>query len=155
MKLIGLDYGSKTVGVAASDEMQILASPVETIFRKEEGKLRKTYARIEEICREQGASGVVVGLPVNMDGEESERSALARDFAEAVARRTGLSVVLWDERLTTVEAEEILREKGVPRRDFKKEIDAIAAAIILQDYLDNAKETPSGFSKQDKTEAEG
>lgn len=140
MKLIGLDYGSKTVGVAVCDEMQILASPLETIFRKEEGKLRKTYARIEEICREQGAAGVVVGLPVNMDGEESARSLLARDFAEAVARRTALPVTLWDERLTTVEAEEILREKGVPRQDFKKSIDAIAAAIILQDYLDNAKD---------------
>lgn len=137
MKLIGLDYGSKTVGVAGCDELEMLATPLETIVRKEEGKLRKTYARIEEICREQGAKGVVVGLPVNMDGEESERSALAREFAAAVERRTGLSVVLWDERLTTVEAEEILRQKGIRREDIKKNIDAIAASIILQDYLDN------------------
>ena len=137
MKLIGLDYGSKTVGVASCDELEMLATPLETIFRKEEGKLRKTYARIEEICREQGAKGVVVGLPVNMDGEESERSTLAREFALAAERRTGLFVVLWDERLTTVEAEEILRQKGIRREDFKKNIDAIAASIILQDYLDN------------------
>ncbi|MBO4389572.1 MAG: Holliday junction resolvase RuvX [Lachnospiraceae bacterium] len=137
MKLIALDYGSKTVGVAQADELGLLASPLETIFRKEEGKLRKTYARIEEICKETGAGGVVVGLPVNMDGSESARAGMAREFASAVERRTGLKVVLWDERLTTVEAEEILREKGIPRQDFKKTIDAVAAAIILQDYLDN------------------
>jgi len=137
LKLIALDYGSKTVGVAQADELGLLASPLETIFRKEEGKLRKTYARIEEICKETGAGGVVVGLPVNMDGSESARAGMAREFASAVERRTGLKVVLWDERLTTVEAEEILREKGIPRQDFKKTIDAVAAAIILQDYLDN------------------
>lgn len=139
MRILGLDYGSKTVGVAATDEMGITVQTVETIFRKEENKLRRTYARIEELIEELNISSIVVGLPLNMDGSESVRSAMCRDFAANVERRTGLPVIMWDERLTTVQAEEILIESGVARQDRKKYIDKIAAQIILEDYVLNSK----------------
>ncbi len=139
MRILGLDYGSKTVGVAATDELGITVQTVETIFRKEENKLRRTYARIEELIEELNISSIVVGLPLNMDGSESVRSAMCRDFAANVERRTGLPVIMWDERLTTVQAEEILIESGVARQDRKKYIDKIAAQIILEDYVLNSK----------------
>lgn len=139
MRILGLDYGSKTVGVAATDELGITVQTVETIFRKEENKLRRTYARIEELIEELNISSIVVGLPLNMDGSESVRSAMCRDFAANVERRTGLPVIMWDERLTTVQAEEILIESGVARQDRKKYIDKIAAQIILEDYVLNSR----------------
>ncbi len=149
MRILGLDYGSKTVGVAATDELGITVQTVETIFRKEENKLRRTYARIEELIEELNISSIVVGLPLNMDGSESVRSAMCRDFAANVERRTGLPVIMWDERLTTVQAEEILIESGVARQDRKKYIDKIAAQIILEDYVLNSK------NKADQAEENG
>jgi putative Holliday junction resolvase len=133
---IGLDVGTKTVGVAVSDRKGSYALPVETIVRKEENKLRRTYARIEELVRENGAGAIVVGLPRNMDGSEGERALACRKFAQDVARRTGLPVEMYDERLTTVEAEESLIHGGVKRENRKAVIDQLAASIILQDYLD-------------------
>ncbi len=138
MKYIGLDYGSKTVGVALTDETGTIARGAEIIRRDKEKRLRKTLARIEEIITEEKVSEIVLGLPLNMDGSEGERSERAREFSEMLARRTGLPVHLVDERLTTVEADEIMDESGVQdRKERKKRVDAIAAAVILQDYLDN------------------
>jgi putative Holliday junction resolvase len=133
---IGLDEGTKTVGVAVSDRKGSYALPLETIVRKEDNKLRRTYARIEELVRENGAEAIVVGLPRNMDGTEGFRAAACRKFAEDVARRTGLPVTMWDERLSTVEAEESLIRGGVKRKDHKAVIDQLAASVILQDFLD-------------------
>ncbi len=140
MRIMGLDYGSKTVGVAISDELLLTAQGKEIIRRKEENKLRKTLARIEELIVEYGVERIVLGLPINMDETPSERSMLCLEFKDKIERRTGIPVVMWDERLTTVEADEIMDELGIRGRDRKEYVDMIAAQIILQDYLDNTKD---------------
>ncbi len=136
MRLLGLDYGEKYVGVAMSDPLGITASPLESVYRKEENKLRKTYARIEEIVREYGVEKIIVGLPKNMNNTEGDSAAHCREFAANVERRTGLPVVLWDERLSSISANRVLMETGVRRENRKEVIDKIAASIILQNYLD-------------------
>lgn len=135
-RILGLDYGAKYVGVAVSDPLGIIARPLEAIQRKEENKLRRTFARIEELVKEYDIERIVVGLPKNMDDTEGESAAKCRDFAANVSRRTGIETVLWDERLSSVSANDILIESGVRREDKKKYIDKIAASIILRDYLD-------------------
>ena len=139
MRLMGLDYGSKTVGVALSDPLFMTAEPLETIVRKEENHLRRTLARIAEIVKTQEVGEIVVGLPVHLSGDESERSVLARAFAEKVKARTGLPVYLTDERLTTVEAEEVLKELKIPPEERKRYVDKIAASLILKAYMDGRK----------------
>ena len=133
MRIIGLDYGTKTVGVALSDPLGITAQGVETITRKEENKLRKTLARIEQIITENDVEKIVVGLPNNTLGERAEA---CKEFAEKLENRTGLEVVMWDERLSTVAANQVLMESGVRRENRKAVIDKIAAVFILQGYLD-------------------
>ncbi|MBQ6589154.1 MAG: Holliday junction resolvase RuvX [Butyrivibrio sp.] len=140
MRIMGLDYGSKTVGVAISDELLLTAQGREIIRRKEENKLRRTLARIEELIVEYGVTKIVLGLPLNMDQTPSERSQLCLEFKDKIERRTGIPVIMWDERLTTVEADEIMDEAGIKGRDRKEYVDMIAAQIILQDYLDNAED---------------
>lgn len=135
MRILGLDYGSVTVGVAVNDGLGLTVQPVETIVRKEENKLRRTCARIEELVREYGISEIVLGLPLNMDGSEGKRAEKTRAFGDMLARRTGLPVVYQDERLTTVEADEILTDSGIRRQDRKTYIDQIAAVLILEEYL--------------------
>nr|WP_330363234.1 Holliday junction resolvase RuvX [Butyrivibrio sp. VCD2006] len=134
---MGLDYGSRTVGVALSDELLLTAQAKEIIRRKEENKLRKTLARIEELIQEFGVELIVLGLPLHMDQSESVRSGLSIEFKEKLERRTSLPVIMWDERLTTVEADAIMDEVGIKKADRKEYVDMIAAQIILQDYLDN------------------
>ena len=135
---MGLDYGSKTVGVAMSDPLGITAQAVETIWRKDENKLRKTCARIEELINEYEVERIVLGLPKHMNNDLGERAQKALAFGEMVKRRTGLEVVMWDERLTTVEAERTLIENNVRRENRKQYIDKIAAVFILQGYLDSS-----------------
>lgn len=139
MRILGLDYGSKTVGVAMCDPLGWTAQPVETIERKEENKLRKTLARIETLVKEYGVEKIVLGLPRNMDGSSGERVEKTLEFKAMLERRTKLPIILWDERLTTVAAEEILMESGVRRENRKAYIDQIAAGLILQEYLDSIK----------------
>ena len=133
---MGLDYGTKTVGVAISDPLGFTAQGIETIDRKEENKLRKTLARIEELVKEYEVETIVLGLPKNMNNTLGERAEKTLEFKEMLERRVGLPVVMWDERLTTVEAERTLIESSVRRENRKKVIDKIAAVIILQGYLD-------------------
>ena len=128
------------MGVAVCDPLGLTAQAVETITRKEENKLRRTCQRIEELVQEYEITSIILGYPKNMDDSVGERGKKTREFRELLKRRTGLSVILWDERLTTVEADEILRESGVPKDQRKKVIDKVAAGIILQSYLD-ASET--------------
>ena len=139
MRILGLDFGSKTVGVAVSDGLLLTAQGVETIERKDENKLRKTCARIEELIAEYEVTEIVLGLPKNMDNTEGERVEKAKAFGEMLERRTGLPVHYWDERLTTVAAEQILMESGVRRENRKAVIDKVAAGLILQGYLDCLK----------------
>lgn len=135
MRLMGLDYGSKTVGVALSDPLLLTAEPLETIVRKEENHLRRTLARIAAIVKEYEVTEIVLGNPLYPSGDESERSAVTRAFQEQVEKRTGLPVKLTDERLTTVEADEALSEMGVKPKDRKQYIDQVAACLILKDYM--------------------
>ncbi len=137
MRIMGLDFGAKTVGVAISDALLLTAQGVETIERKEENKLRRTCARIEELIREYEVGKIVLGFPKHMNNDIGERARKSLEFQQMLMRRTGLEVVMWDERLTTAAAEQTLIESRVRREDRKKYIDKIAAVFILQGYLDS------------------
>ena len=137
MRIMGLDYGTKTVGVAISDALCLTAQGIETIERKEENKLRRTLARIKELAEEYEVEKIVLGLPKHMNNDIGERAQSTLEFKEMVERRTGLEVIMWDERLTTVEATRTLIESGVRRENRKKYVDKIAAVFILQGYLDS------------------
>ena len=126
MRILGLDFGSRTVGVAVSDGLLFTAQGVETIVRKEENKLRKTCARIEELIQKYEVGTIVLGLPKNMNNTEGERVEKTKEFGEMLKRRTGLPVVYWDERLTTVAAEQVLMESGVRRENRKAVVDKVA-----------------------------
>ena len=139
MRRLGLDYGSVTVGVAVSDALLITAQPVEVIKRKSETKLRQTLARLEEIIAEYEVDKIVLGYPKNMNNTLGERVERTEEFKEKLEKRTGLEVVLWDERLTTISAVEVLKEGGVRRENRKKYVDKIAAVFILQGYLDSLR----------------
>ena len=137
MRIMGLDFGSKTVGVAVCDPLGITAQTVETITRASENKMRQTLARIEQLIGEYEIERIVLGYPKLINNTVGERGETTREFKAAVERRTGLEVILWDERLTTVAAERVLIESGVRRENRKKSVDQIAAAMILQGYLDS------------------
>ena len=141
MRIIGLDVGTKTVGVALSDPLGITAQPFETITRKDNNKLRRTYARIEQIISEYDVTEIVVGYPKNMDDTIGERAKACEEFAAALERRTGLPVTLWDERLTTVEADEVLEECGMRRENRKTVIDQLAAVFILRGYMESKQKS--------------
>lgn len=137
MRIMGLDYGSKTVGVAVSDSLLLTAQSVETVWRKSENKLRQTLARIEQLVQEYEVEKIVLGFPKNMNNTIGERAEKALEFKEMLERRTGLDVVMWDERLTTVEADRTLIEGNIHREDRKQYVDQIAAVFILQGFLDS------------------
>ena len=141
MRIMGLDYGSKTIGVAISDPMGLSAQGLEIIRREEENKLRKSLRRIEELVQEYQVEEIVLGFPKNMNNTIGERAEKSLQLKETLERRLGLPVVMWDERLTTVEADRTLIEAGVRRENRKKYVDMIAAVFILQGYLD-AKANP-------------
>ncbi|MBR1741994.1 MAG: Holliday junction resolvase RuvX [Lachnospiraceae bacterium] len=139
MRIMGLDYGAKTVGVAISDELLLTAQPLETIKRERETKLRQTFARIEALIEEYGVEKIVVGLPKKLNNEEGERCEKTREFAENLERRTGLEILFFDERLTTAEADGVLSEAGVAKENRKRYIDKLAASLILKNYLESTK----------------
>lgn len=136
MRIMGLDFGTKTVGVAISDPLMVTAQPVETITRKSANKLRQTLARIEELIVENCVELIVIGYPKNMNNTVGERAQACETFKEDLERRTALPVILWDERMTTVESERILMAGGVRRENRKAVIDQMAAVLILQSYMD-------------------
>ena len=140
MRILGLDYGAHTVGVAASDELFLTAQPVETIRRERENAIRGTLCRLETLARGRDVALLVLGLPLNMDGSEGERAAVTRAFGERLKKRLGLPVVFSDERLTSVEAEERLREQGLSARQRAEAIDTMAAVVILEEYLGRHRE---------------
>lgn len=141
MRIMGLDYGSKTIGVAVSDPLGLTAQGVEIIRREEENKLRKSLRRIEELVKQYEVEELVLGFPKNMNNTIGERAEKSLQLKETLERRLGLPVVMWDERLTTVEANRTLMESGVSRENRGKYVDMIAAVFILQGYLD-AKANP-------------
>ena len=131
--LIGLDLGTKTIGIAASDPACSMAMPVETLKRS---KFTADSERLMQIASERKAGGFVLGLPKNMDGSEGPRAQSARAFARNLVARIGLPVLLWDERLSTVAAERTLLEADTSRARRREVIDKMAAAFILQGALD-------------------
>ena len=139
MRIMGLDFGSKTVGVAISDPLLITAKVIEIVRRKSENKLRQTLARIEELIVEYEVEEIVLGYPKNMNDSLGERVEKTLAFKEMLERRTGLTVHLWDERLTTVAADKAMMEAGIRREDRKEYVDQIAAVFILQGFLDLRK----------------
>ena len=141
MRIMGLDYGSKTIGVAISDPLGLTAQGVEIIRREEENKLRKSLRRNEELVKQYEVEELVLGFPKNMNNTIGERAEKSLQLKETLERRLGLPVVMWDERLTTVEANRTLMESGVRRENRGKYVDMIAAVFILQGYLD-AKANP-------------
>lgn len=149
MRIVGLDFGSKTVGVAVSDPLGITAQPVEIVRRKSENKLRQTLARIEELAKEYEVEMFVLGLPKNMNNTLGERAERTLEFKEMLERRTGLPVVMWDERLTTVAANRAMMEGGVRRENRGQYVDALAASLILQGYLDSRSLQASSEDAED------
>ena len=132
MRIMGLDFGSKTVGVAISDALFVTAQGIEIVRREQENKLRRTLARIEELIKEYQVEKIVLGLPKNRDGSIGERAEKTMEFKAMLERRTGLEVIMWDERLTKVAADRLMMEAGIRREDRKKYVDSIAATFILQ-----------------------
>ena len=135
MRILGPDYGSKTVGVAMTDALGMTVQPYKTIQRDRESKLRQTLSEIAEIVEQYQIEKIVMGLPLNMDDTEGDRAAKTRDFAEKLKLRVAVPIEFTDERLTTMEAEEILDQSGIPRSEQKKVIDQVAAQLILEQYL--------------------
>lgn len=137
MRLMGLDFGSKTVGVAVSDELKMTATGVEIVRRESPNKLRRTLARIGELLKEYDVNTVILGYPVMLDGSEGERVEKTKEFAHMLERRTGVQIIFQDERLTTVEAYEIMDQMGIKKDDRYKYVDMLAAKFILEDYLNS------------------
>ena len=154
MRILGLDYGSKTVGVAVSDPTGFLAQGITILRREKENHLRKTLREIDALIESYGVAEIVVGYPKNMNGTIGARAVMSEEFAELLRERTQLPVFLWDERLTTVYASRLLQEDGIRGADQKKYIDKIAAEMILQDYLD-AKRAAAGGREEAPEEAQG
>ena len=136
MRIMGLDFGSRTVGVAVSDPLFLTAQGVEIIRRKSPDKLRQTLARIEELITEYEVDRIVLGYPKNMNNTAGERCEKTQAFQAMLERRTGLPVILWDERLTTVLADRAMMEGGIRRENRRDYVDKLAAVFILQNYLD-------------------
>jgi putative Holliday junction resolvase len=137
MRIMGLDYGAKTVGVALSDELLLTAQPKEIIRRDREGMIRKTLQRIEELIAANDVKVIILGLPLNMDDSAGERAVAAEDFGDKIRRRTGIPVILSDERLTTVESDEIMDRMEIRPENRKQYVDMIAANVILSEYMEN------------------
>ena len=142
LSLIGLDYGAATVGVAASDGLFLTAQPLEVIRRDREKMLRETYRRIAEICEERKANAIIVGYPKHLSGDIGSRAQASEEFAQALARRTGLKVILWDERYTTVSAHRILDEAELDYKKKAEVVDKLAAVLILQSFMDYLENKP-------------
>ena len=147
MRIMGLDFGSRTCGVALTDELLMTAQPKEIIRRERPSQLRKTLQRIEELIGENNVGMIVLGLPLNMDDSQGERAKLTLEFKDRLERRTGLPVVMSDERLTTVEADEVMDEMGIRGSGRKKYVDMLAACVILRDYMNSHPEELEEFKK--------
>ena len=134
--VLGFDVGTVRVGLAASDPSDTLASAVATLPARDPAAM---WRRVDEVIRERGCTRIIVGLPLQMDGDEGLAAAAARAFADEAHRRTELPVDMWDERLTTVEAERALLAQGLRRDRRREKIDAVAATLMLQSWLDSTR----------------
>jgi putative Holliday junction resolvase len=135
LRWLAIDHGTKNIGLAFSDEMEILASPFEVWPSQGE----PTLARIARLAKEEGVQALLVGLPRHKDGQESATAPLARAFGESLRDLTGLPLLFWDEHLTSAEAERLLAQRGVKPKDRKAKLDAAAAAVMLEDLLETRR----------------
>jgi putative Holliday junction resolvase len=135
-RILAIDAGERRLGLALSDETRMLASPHRVLVR--DGGLAPVLDALIEVVRREGVTQMVVGLPLNADGSEGRQARKAHDFARVAERVIGIPVTLWDERLSTREAEAIVRAQGRSTRN-RQDLDAVAAAVILQDYLDHGQ----------------
>jgi len=133
-RILGIDWGERRIGIALSDETQLLAQPLTTLTRRA-GK-RFPMRQLITLIRQHAAAGVVVGLPIAPDGSEGDAARQARELAGDIARHAGLPVALWDERFTTARVLQAVREMGGSARGRKADIDTLAATLLLQHYLD-------------------
>jgi len=138
-RLLGVDWGERRIGLALSDESQTIARPLTALTRRP-GK-RFPMRRLLDLVQEHGPTGVIVGLPLAPDGSEADAARAARELAGDIARRAGLPVELWDERFTTARALQAVREMGGSARGRRAELDALAATLLLQHYLDARRGT--------------
>ncbi len=136
MKVLGLDLGSKTIGISLSDALKVIASGIETYHFKE-NHYSQAAEYIISFCKENNVSEIVLGQPKNMDGTIGERGKISENFAKRIQEKLDIPIILWDERLTTVSANKMLIEADVSRKKRKKVVDKIAATLILQTYLDS------------------
>ena len=136
MRILGVDYGDSRIGLSVCDEMEILASPLATIKSL---SMKKNIDSVSDIAKRENVSLIVVGLPLNMDGSEGERAGKSRAFGRVLERVSAIKVEYFDERLTSVEAEEIMQSVGVKKDKRKNIVDRIAAQLILQSYIDANK----------------
>lgn len=137
MRIMGLDVGDKTVGVAISDELGISANPITVIKRTE--SIKKDIAEVRRLAEEYSVGRIVVGMPLMLDGSVGIQAQKVEEFIEALKRRTRIPVVTWDERLTTTTAERVLLEADQSRAKRKRVIDKLAASVMLQSYLERQR----------------
>ena len=158
MRLMGLDVGDKTVGVAMSDELEITAQPVTVIRRTD--SIKKDLAEVKRLAEEYGVGEIVVGMPYMLDGSTGIQAEKVEAFVEGLRRRVRIPVILWDERLTTSQVERVLIEGGQSRAKRKEVIDKLAATVILQSYMSSPrrKSPPSAdlpsVGREDEGESE-
>jgi putative Holliday junction resolvase len=132
-RVLALDVGKKRIGLAISDELGLTAQGLETLHRN---RIRDDLARLEDLTKRLGVGTLLIGKPLHMSGDESRQSEYTREFAERLARQTSLPVVFWDERLTSAEAERMLRDGGASLDKKKKSVDRLAATLLLESYLE-------------------
>ncbi len=142
-RILAIDYGSRRLGLAVSDPLGITAQGLDTLERKNR---RSDFARLERVIREQQVSEIVLGNPLRMSGEEGRQSQRVAEFAEELRRRFELPVHLWDERLTSVEANRLLREMELSLEKRTQAVDRMAATLILQSFLQARSGSPGGCS---------
>ena len=133
-RILALDLGARRIGLALSDELRLTAQGLPTLVRT---NIREDVSRLSEVAAERGVTLILIGNPLHMSGSEGAQSAWVREFAEKLESRLGLTVELWDERLTSVEAERVLRQSGISREKRKRAVDRLAAVILLQSYLES------------------
>jgi putative Holliday junction resolvase len=132
-RVLALDLGKRRIGLAISDEMGITAQGLETLERR---NIRDDLSRLAELARTKSVCMILIGRPLNMSGTEGRQAVYTKEFAERLHERTGLPVRLWDERLTTVEAERVLKESGISIEKRARAVDRLAAVLLLQNFLD-------------------
>ncbi len=149
-RILAVDWGELRIGLALSDESQVLATPLETLQRRQ-GK-RFPMPRFLELSSIHKPVGILVGLPLSLEGEEGQNASAARQVAATIERRTGLPLELWDERMSTARALEAIREQGGSTRGRKADVDSLAAAVLLQHFLDARRHQAKSTAETERSE---